>query len=80
MIGAHLRLGRVSTAGVDLESGLNMPMGAKPTLERAERAIDAQGRGTPFLIVYCGSDRAGGWQRLDKPLLTTLTTLDRSGS
>ncbi len=31
---------------------------------------------TPFLLVYYGSDRAGGWQTLDRPL-RTLTTLDR---
>jgi DNA (cytosine-5)-methyltransferase 1 len=51
---------------------------AKPTLERAERAIDALGRGIPFLIVYYGSDGAGGWQSLDRPL-RTITTLDRFG-
>ena len=51
---------------------------AKPTLERAERAIFALGRGIPFLIVYYGSDGSGGWQRLDKPL-RTITTLDRFG-
>lgn len=32
----------------------------------------------PFLIVYYGSDGAGGWQALDRPL-RTLTTLDRFG-
>jgi DNA (cytosine-5)-methyltransferase 1 len=51
---------------------------AGPTLERAERAIDALGKRVPFLIVYYGSDGAGGWQRLDRPL-RTLTTLDRFG-
>jgi DNA (cytosine-5)-methyltransferase 1 len=30
------------------------------------------------MIVYYGSDRAGGWQPLDRPL-RTLTTLDRFG-
>ncbi len=49
-----------------------------PTLERAERAIDALGKGVPFLIVYYGSDGSGGWQPLDRPL-RTLTTLDRFG-
>ena len=29
-----------------------------------------------FLIVYYGSDGAGGWQPLDRPL-RTITTLDR---
>ncbi len=48
------------------------------TIARAERGIEALGRGQPFLIVYYGSDGSGGWQRLDKPL-RTLTTLDRFG-
>lgn len=51
---------------------------AQATLERAERAIAALGRGNPFLIVYYGSDGSGGWQPLDRPL-RTLTTLDRFG-
>lgn len=51
---------------------------AKPTLERAERAIAALGKRVPFLIVYYGSDGSGGWQSLDRPL-RTLTTLDRFG-
>jgi DNA (cytosine-5)-methyltransferase 1 len=51
---------------------------ALPTLERADRAIRALGRGVPFLVVYYGSDGAGGWQSLDRPL-RTLTTLDRFG-
>jgi DNA (cytosine-5)-methyltransferase 1 len=51
---------------------------ARPTLERAERAISALGKRVPFLIVYYGSDGSGGWQRLDHPL-RTLTTLDRFG-
>lgn len=48
---------------------------ATATIERAERAIASLGRGRPFLI---GSDGAGGWQPLDRPL-RTLTTLDRFG-
>ena len=51
---------------------------ATATLERARRGIAALGEGVPFLIVYYGSDGAGGWQRLDRPL-RTLTTLDRFG-
>jgi len=51
---------------------------AKPTLERARRAIADLGEGVPFLIVYYGSDGAGGWQSLDRPL-RTMTTLDRFG-
>jgi DNA (cytosine-5)-methyltransferase 1 len=49
---------------------------AKATLERAERAFDAIGLNTPFLLVYYGSDGSGGWQPLDKPL-RTITTVDR---
>lgn len=51
---------------------------AKPTIERAKRAITALGRKIPFIIVYYGSDYAGGWQPLDVPL-RTITTLDRFG-
>ena len=40
------------------------------------RAIRALGEDRPFLLVYYGSDRAGGWQSLDAPL-RTITTLDR---
>jgi DNA (cytosine-5)-methyltransferase 1 len=49
---------------------------ALATLARAKAAIAALGEGAPFLIVYYGSDKAGGWQTLDRPL-RTLTTLDR---
>jgi DNA (cytosine-5)-methyltransferase 1 len=51
---------------------------AQGTIERAERAIAALGRGEDFLIVYYGSDGSGGWQSLDQPL-RTMTTLDRFG-
>ena len=51
---------------------------AKATVERAERAIDKLGKDVPFLIVYYGSDYAGGWQTLDSPL-RTVTTIDRFG-
>ncbi len=54
------------------------PGRAQATLDRACRAIAELGTGHPFLIVYYGSDGAGGWQALDKPL-RTLTTLDRFG-
>ena len=57
---------------------LYSPKRAKPTLERAERAMAAIGRGKPFIIVYYGSDYAGGWQSIDAPL-RTITTLDRFG-
>lgn len=52
------------------------PGRAKNTLDRAERAISALGHGESFIIVYYGSDYAGGWQTLDAPL-RTITTLDR---
>lgn len=51
---------------------------AKPTLARARRAIKVIGNDRPFLIVYYGSDGAGGWQRIDRPL-RTITTVDRFG-
>ena len=57
---------------------LRKPGRAKGTLERAERAIGALGLNVPFLIVYYGSDYAGGWQTLDAPL-RTVTTVDRFG-
>ena len=47
----------------------------EPCIETGMRAL---GQGKDFLIVYYGSDRAGGWQTLDRPL-RTLTTLDRFG-
>lgn len=59
-------------------SELRKPGRAKATLERAERAIAELGMGVPFLIVYYGSDYAGGWQSLDAPL-RTVTTVDRFG-
>jgi DNA (cytosine-5)-methyltransferase 1 len=49
---------------------------AKGTIERAERAISEVGGRTPFLLVYYGTDGAGGWQSLDQPL-RTVTTIDR---
>jgi len=55
---------------------LQKPGRAKPTLERAERAVAELGRGVPFIIVYYGSDYAGGWQSVDAPL-RTITTVDR---
>lgn len=57
---------------------LKKPGRAKATLERAERAITELGPGVPFLMVYYGSDYAGGWQTLDAPL-RTVTTVDRFG-
>lgn len=51
---------------------------AKSTVARADRAIAKLGGDEPFLVVYYGSDGAGGWQSLDVPL-RTITTLDRFG-
>ena len=70
-----------ATAAVSLDdaysfSPLRAPGRAQATLERAERAIQALGENKPFLLVYYGSDGAGGWQRLDAPL-RTVTTVDR---
>ena len=49
---------------------------ATATVQRANRAIRQVGRKKPFLLVYYGSDAAGGWQKIDRPL-RTITTLDR---
>ena len=57
---------------------LEKPGRAEATLARARAGIAALGRGKDFLVVYYGSDRAGGWQPLDRPL-RTVTTLDRFG-
>ncbi|WP_105101276.1 DNA cytosine methyltransferase [Microbulbifer pacificus] len=57
---------------------LYKPGRAQATIERAERAMEALGHGKDFIIVYYGSDYAGGWQSLDAPL-RTITTLDRFG-
>jgi DNA (cytosine-5)-methyltransferase 1 len=57
-------------------SPLNSPGRAQSTIERAERAVSSLGNRAPFLLVYYGSDKAGGWQSLDVPL-RTVTTLDR---
>jgi len=57
-------------------SDLRAPKRAKATLQRAERAIKVVGEKEEFLLVYYGSDAAGGWQRVNVPL-RTLTTLDR---
>lgn len=57
---------------------LYSPRRATSTLLRAQRAISTLGKGRDFIIVYYGSDYAGGWQSLDAPL-RTITTLDRFG-
>lgn len=62
--------------GVWRNSPLDNGRRAVATLERANRGFSALGRDEAFLIVYYGSDGAGGWQPLTVPL-RTVTTLDR---
>ncbi len=76
---------RPSTARDIIEWGAEYPTAklykkgrAQATLERAERGFATLGRKVPFIIVYYGSDYAGGWQTLDVPL-RTVTTIDRFG-
>ena len=62
--------------GVWAKSLLDNGRRAAATLERANRGFSALGKDVPFLIVYYGTDGAGGWQPLTVPL-RTITTLDR---
>ena len=64
--------------GTYISNPLHKPGRAQATIDRAERAIASLGKNIPFLIVYYGSDYAGGWQSLDVPL-RTVTTIDRFG-
>jgi DNA (cytosine-5)-methyltransferase 1 len=57
--------------------GRSKPL-ADATIERIKRGRKVMRNGEDFLIVYYGSDGAGGWQSIDRPL-RTLTTLDRFG-
>lgn len=66
----------INTNGKYRYNPLRTETRAKATLERADRAMSEVGLKKPFLIVYYGSDHAGGWQRLSDPL-RTITTLDR---
>ncbi len=52
------------------------PRRARATVERAERAINELGADAPFIMVYYGTDGAGGFQTINRPL-RTVTTLDR---
>ena len=56
--------------------GRSRPL-AEATIERIKRGRKGMRGGDDFIIVYYGSDAAGGWQPLDRPL-RTLTTLDAS--
>ena len=83
LLAAHRRKSRcawdiLDPPGTHPGRPLYRPGRAAATIERAERAMDALGEGEDFLIVYYGSDYAGGWQPLDVPL-RTVTTLDRFG-
>jgi DNA (cytosine-5)-methyltransferase 1 len=51
---------------------------SKNTIDRVMHGMARVGWGSDFLTVYYGSDGAGGYQSLDRPL-RTLTTLDRFG-
>lgn len=66
----------IDTSDVYAFTPLHSQKRALATIERAERAISALGSKTPFLIVYYGSDGAGGWQSIERPL-RTVTTIDR---
>lgn len=57
--------------------GRSRPL-AEATIERIKRGRKGVRGAEDFIIVYYGSDAAGGWQPLDRPL-RTLTTLDRFG-
>ena len=81
LIKSHRRAERDASSILDADDAhkftpLYRPNRAEPTLERAKRAIKSLGKNVPFIIVYYGSDYAGGWQTLDVPL-RTVTTLDR---
>lgn len=62
----------------DREYTVDLGLGSPDGLERVERGMTALGEGEDFLVVYYSSDRAGGWQPLNRPL-RTMTTLDRFG-
>jgi len=66
----------IDTNGSYSFSPLKQKRRASSTLQRAGRAVRVVGKSRSFLIVYYGTDKAGGWQRLDVPL-RTITTLDR---
>jgi len=68
----------IAKEGTYNSSPLYKPGRAQATIDRAERGIKALGKGEDFIIVYYGSDYAGGWQSLDAPL-RTVTTIDRFG-
>lgn len=72
----RVAMGIIDMNGKYNYSPLHAPKRAKATLERASRAIAELGKNVPFLLVYYGSDKAGGWQKLNRSL-RTITTIDR---
>ncbi|MGO9138763.1 MAG: DNA cytosine methyltransferase [Syntrophales bacterium] len=66
----------INANGIYPFTPLRIERRATATLDSANRAIAELGDNESFLIVYYGSDHAGGWQPLDRPL-RTITTLDR---
>lgn len=64
--------------GTWAESMLYTPTRAERTIRYAEAAMEELGGEQSFLVVYYGTDKGGGWQRLSDPL-RTVTTLDRFG-
>ena len=83
LFGMHRRKSKTARSIIDWSGryesrSLYSPRRARATIERAERGISALGKGVDFIIVYYGSDYAGGWQSLESPL-RTVTTLDRFG-
>jgi len=57
-------------------SPVESPGRAEATIERAKGAIAELGKKAAFVMVYYGTDGAGGFQTLDRPL-RTITTVDR---
>jgi len=49
---------------------------AENTIARYLTGLEQMGENKSFLLVYYGTDAAGGWQSLDRPL-RTVTTVDR---
>lgn len=68
--------GIIDLNGSHAVSPLRTHRRALPTLERADRAMAVLGPRSPYLIVYYGSDKCGGWQPISESL-RTITTLDR---
>jgi len=57
-------------------SPVHSPTRAKATIRRTKKAINKLEKTSGFIMVYYGTDGAGGFQTLDRPL-RTITTVDR---